>query len=251
MTTSPKIKRTFFAHKYMIPAGAALVLIALVGASTYTYGSSKGEKASLHTVQLPADLSTLKSIEDIRAQATVGLIGDVHVSGVELKQEDGVLVYKVQFSDGTFKLFDAKTGDLIANPALEAESEVPAGFVAGVTIDTAQATAQAVYPDKTIVKIELESEAGKVVYKVVFSDNSRVLVSAVDGSVVSSRDGGSASSHGKETEEEHESESAEQHESAKSESGSSNSGSSKIEDSTSGGSSNGGSGRSGSDSLDD
>ena len=78
MTTSPKTKRSFFSHKYIIPAGAALVLTALVGASTYTYGSSKGEKASLHTVQLPADLSTLKSIEDIRAQATVGLIGDVH-----------------------------------------------------------------------------------------------------------------------------------------------------------------------------
>jgi uncharacterized membrane protein YkoI len=234
MANSLKSKRNFFSHKYLIPTGAALVLVALVGASTYNYGTNKAEKASLSSVQLPADLSTVKSIDEIRTLATIGLIADVHVTGVELKQEDGSLVYKVQFSDGTFKLFDAKTGDLMANPALKTESEVPVNFVAGVTIDAARTTAQAVFPDKTITKIELESENSVVVYSVRFSDGSRVDISAVDGTVVSSKEGATTSTKGKDTEEEHESEQAEQHESPKSVSGSNNSGSNNSGGSSSG-----------------
>lgn len=189
---SPKL--AFLSNKFIIPASVALLLVALVGAGTYNYGTNKSEKASLRNVQLPSDLAGVKSMDEIRTIAGVGLIGDVKVIGVELKQEEGQLVYKVQFSDGTFKMFDAKTGDLIANAALEVQKEVPAGFVASVTIDTARTTAQATFPSKTIVKIELESENAIVVYSVRFSDGSRVDVSATDGSVVRSRDAASATS---------------------------------------------------------
>lgn len=59
----------------------------------------------------------------------------------------------------------------------------PAGLI---SLSDAQAIAQAQFPDKTIRKVEAETEHGILVYSVRFTDGSRVDVSAADGSIVKS-----------------------------------------------------------------
>lgn len=50
--------------------------------------------------------------------------------------------------------------------------------------DEAQTTAQAVFPNKTVTKVETENEHGATVYSFRFSDGSRVDVDAMTGKVV-------------------------------------------------------------------
>ncbi len=191
--TQPKV--SIFSRKHFVPlAGASLVFASLVGVGSFMYSSNRSEKASIRAIELPTDLSGVKSINEIRTLGSIGLIGGVSISGVELEQEDGVLVYKVRYSDGSFKLFDARTGEMVAKSDLENESSLPLNFVAGVSIDTARQAAQNVFPGKTVTKIELEQEEDIVVYSIRFSDESRVDVSASDGSVVRVKDGNSESS---------------------------------------------------------
>jgi uncharacterized membrane protein YkoI len=185
--TTKTLSKSLFSTKYFMPAGVALALVATVGIGSYLYSQNKTESAVLREVALPSDLSGLKSVDEIRGFATVGLVQGVSISSVELELEENVLVYKVKFTNGTFKLYNARTGEMVAKSDLEIDASVPADFVAGVTIESARATAQGVFPDKTIVKIELETEEQVVVYSVRFSDDSRVDVSAVDGSIVRSR----------------------------------------------------------------
>lgn len=59
----------------------------------------------------------------------------------------------------------------------------PAGLI---SLSDAQAIAQAQFPDKTIRKVEAETEHGILVYSVRFTDGSKVDVSAADGSIVKS-----------------------------------------------------------------
>ena len=186
--TQPKV--SIFSMKHFAPlAGASLVLAGLVGVGSYMVSSNKSEKASLRAVELPTDLSGLKPMDEIRQLASIGAVEGISIASVELEQEEGVLVYKVKFSDGTYKLYDARTGEMVAKSDLEIDASVPADFVATVSIDTARATAQGVFPNKAVKKIELETENGVVVYSVRFTDDSRVDVSAVDGTVVRSQDG--------------------------------------------------------------
>lgn len=181
-------KTGFFTMKRLVPIGASLALIALVGTGAYAYSAHTSKNELLREVELPSDLSGVLSVDEIRNLAGLGLASGVTITGVELEQEDQGLVYKVKYSDGTFKLYNATTGELIGNTSLEVDETVPAGFVAGVTIETARATAQGVFPNKSIRKIELDTENGVVVYSVRFTDDSRVDVSAQDGSVVRTRD---------------------------------------------------------------
>ena len=80
--------------------------------------------------------------------------------------------------------------------SVEKDESIPAGFVAGITVQQARDIAAGQRPGKTITKVQLETEEGKVVYSVRFSDNGRVDISATDGSVISVRQGESQSSSG-------------------------------------------------------
>lgn len=55
-----------------------------------------------------------------------------------------------------------------------------------VTLDQATAIAQAVFPDKTVQKVETETEHGVQIFSVRFTDGSRVDVRASDGAVLRS-----------------------------------------------------------------
>lgn len=180
-----------------------LVLGFIGGTGYYVYSQNDGKKSvnSQETTQetkkeltLPTDLTGLKTADEIRTIADGSLAGATIVS-VELEQEDGGLVFKVKLSDGKILFFDAKTGAPMTaeqvkddGPETEAEdddsSSIPAGFVAGITVDQAKATAQGTLPGKTVKKVELEPENGVMVYSVRFTDDSRVDVNATTGAVV-------------------------------------------------------------------
>lgn len=58
--------------------------------------------------------------------------------------------------------------------------------MSGATISMADAIAQAqaVFPDKTLVKVELENEHGTVIYEFRFSDGTHMAINAVTGAVL-------------------------------------------------------------------
>jgi uncharacterized membrane protein YkoI len=185
-----KTTSKLFTRAHLLPlAGASLVLASLVGTGSFLYSKNRSEQSSLRQVELPTNLSGIKSVDEIRNLTTALPLTGQTVSSFELENEEGALLYKVKYSDGSFKLFNARSGELFNKSSIEIDESVPASFVATTTIDTARNRAQEVFPDKTITKIELETENGVVVYSVRFSDDSRVDVSASDGSIVRSRNG--------------------------------------------------------------
>lgn len=165
------------------PAIAVLIMIVFVGATSAAVTNTRANNAREAEIELPADLAAVLSVDDIRAVALSEVPNGV-ITGVELEQEDGRLLYKVKFNDGSYKLYDANTGELVNKAQLEVDESVPAGFVATISLQEARTIAQNQQPGKTIVKIELEVENGVVVYSVRFSDDSRVDVSASDGSII-------------------------------------------------------------------
>lgn len=190
--------------KHIKTDGFALVTVLLVvlmvtvgGAGYYVYNRQNNSNDSLTNLSadeansiaeaLPDDISGVVEFSTIQSKIT-----DKTIAQIELQTEDGSLVFKVTFTDGTATYFDALTGlaadkDVDTSEAEDTEA-LPASFVPGVTFAQARATAMTEMPGKSIIKIELELEEGSVVYSVRFSDNSRVDVNAVTGAVVSSKD---------------------------------------------------------------
>ncbi|MCA9347058.1 PepSY domain-containing protein [Candidatus Saccharibacteria bacterium] len=236
------VKKSLFSEisrpMYYVPATLGVLLIA--GTTLFAYkttnASKSNEKALLANVALPSDLSAVKPIDEIRTLASTGLADGVTVVGVELDNEDGTLLYKVKFSDGTVKFYDANSGELVTKPVENETSEIPSNFTATISVDQARTIAQDQEPGKTIVKIEFEMEDGKAVYMVIFSDKTRLLISADDGSIIQQK----TETH-QETEDQNES-----HDDGDHESDSSNSGSSKTSNDDSHDESHSGSGSSGS-----
>lgn len=172
--------------------------------------SSQGEEADELAEALPDDLSGIQSLETVQEDAA-GLNVGVEIVGVELEVEDGVLVYVFHFADGTTVAYDANTGQQVTldddnDDEFEAENEaLPAGFVADVSVSEAIRIAKEQRPNSTVEKVELEVEDGEVVYSVRFTDESRVDVSATDGTVerVKSEDGGGSGDSGSDDDESH------------------------------------------------
>lgn len=185
-----KTNQSGIAHLAAVMAVVVVGAIGGVGYYVYQQGNDKPalrqeDKKSQDDV-LPLSLEGIKSTDEIKtvAQET---IGTANLVGVELEQEHGTLIYKLKLSDGRILFFDAKTGAPVTKTStetVETDDTIPAGFVAGITIDQARQTALAQRPGKTVSKIELETEEGKVVYSVRFTDGGRVDVNATDGSVV-------------------------------------------------------------------
>lgn len=179
-------KLSFLKTLNTVPGVAALAVLIVVGSVTGVLASNHARKVSERSSALPSNLEGLVSMESVRATA-LAENPTAQITGIELENEEGVLYYKVRFADGSFKLYDAKTGQLVVKPideTAEKDESVPADFKPAVTLDQARTTAQAKRPGQTVVKIELEVEDGVVVYSVRFADGSRVDVNATDGSVV-------------------------------------------------------------------
>lgn len=137
--------------------------------------------------ELPDDLSFVLPVSEIQTKAESENV-DKSVSGIELEFEDGVVVYVVHFNDGSVVVYDARTGDILQvgddnDDEIEDEDRVPAGFVAGITIQEAIDIAKQQRPSSKLRKVELEVENGMVVYSVRFTDDSRVDVNALNGAI--------------------------------------------------------------------
>lgn len=77
-----------------------------------------------------------------------------------------------------------KLEDRLSNIKNERDGSVPANFVPTISADKARELALVALPGKTIVKVQLSNEEGKVVWKVQFSEDKRVDVDATTGAIV-------------------------------------------------------------------
>jgi uncharacterized membrane protein YkoI len=148
-------------------------------------------------IELPENLSNVLGVEEMKTLASSDAPAGATITGVEIENEHGAVLYKVKFSDGSFRLYDAVTGlaYVETTDTVETNESVPADFVPGVSLQQARDIASAKRPGKTITKIELEMEEGKAVYSVRFSDGGRVDVNASDGSVVRIRQANESSTN--------------------------------------------------------
>lgn len=196
MATKKALRTKLLFNSRLVSIAAAVAVLGVVGGSSALISSNRAEKAQLHEVELPLDLTGVLPLDQIRTKALELAPASATITGIELEQEDGNLFYKVKFSDGSFRLFNAKTGEAVTSTdqELETDATVPADFVAGFSLQAAREKAQSERPGETIVKIELESEDGIIVYSVRFSDGGRVDISATDGTVVRVRDASNSGS---------------------------------------------------------
>lgn len=173
-----------------------IIVIGFIGFAGY-YAANRNENEtqlsidSSETVELkdelPSDLSNIKSISEIQTQAQEEN-SDKSIVGVELETDDGKTVYVIHFNDGSVVVYDAFTGAMVEinddnDDEIEDDELIPAGFVAGVSIQDAINTAKQNRPNSTLEKVELELEDGVVVYSVRFTDESRVDIDAISGEI--------------------------------------------------------------------
>lgn len=184
MATKQSPVKQFLHFIATTPALAVLIAIVLVGTTSALVATNRAEVAHKNEIEVPENLDGLLPLNDIKAIASKDA-GDTTIVGVELEKEDSGLVYKVKFSDGSFRLYDAKTGEAVASNDDEESGEVPAsGFNSGIGLAKAREIAAGQRPGATITKIELENEHGTVVYSIRFSDGGRVDVNAESGAVL-------------------------------------------------------------------
>jgi len=80
---------------------------------------------------------------------------------------------------------DKKIEDRMNNGVdIKRNDEVPTAFVPAISAEKAKLLALVALPGKTVVKIELHLEEGKIVWSVGFSDKKRVDIDATTGAVV-------------------------------------------------------------------
>lgn len=194
MAPEPKHKIGFLKlFKYNFASITALImLLVLVGGASAVVSSNRTKLANLRATEIPQDLSGVVSVESVRSTALNDVPGGT-ITGIELEQEDEGLLYKVKFSDGSVRFYDARSGQAVSrNTGVQTDQSVPSGFSAGISLQQARDIAQQQRPGKTIRKIELETEHGAVVYSVRFTDGGRVDVHANNGSITRNEGAGSS-----------------------------------------------------------
>ena len=193
------VKELFHQRQFMRASGVAVIaIVAVSGLAVNAQQQSNQRQSTIESnLEVPAQLDGVLAIEQMRTLAEKDKPAGASITKIELENEHGTVLYKVKFSDGSYRLYDAKTGlAFVDSTSVEKDESIPAGFVAGITVQQARDIAAGQRPGKTITKVQLETEEGKVVYSVRFSDNGRVDISATDGSVISVRQGESQSSSG-------------------------------------------------------
>jgi uncharacterized membrane protein YkoI len=185
--------------KFIYAGGFALLLVV---ASTFYAVNNRNDSLAREAeikdiIELPENLSNVLGVEEMKTLASSDAPAGATITGVEIENEHGAVLYKVKFSDGSFRLYDAVTGlaYVETKDTVKTNESVPADFVPGVSLQQARDIASAKRPGKTITKIELEMEEGKAVYSVRFSDGGRVDVNASDGSVVRIRQANESSTN--------------------------------------------------------
>jgi hypothetical protein len=175
-----------------------LVLAALGGVGYYVVGKqdTKSSVTSESTTPLettiPEDLSGVLPLDKIEELAKKD-DATVTIKGIELKTEDGVLVYVVHLSNGKQITFNATSGEQVAvsDDDSKDDDSLPGTITAKVSLSSAVDIAKKEHPGVAIEKIEVETEDGLLVYRVKFVDEALVEVDANNGSImeVKTKDG--------------------------------------------------------------
>jgi len=179
-----------FAHVEILLISVAV--IGVVGVGYYVFRQSQNKSAQNSVTQdtsdqattLPESLSNLKSVDEIRSASSTSLNGAT-ITGIELESENGTLVYKVKLSDGRVLTFNASTGASVSEKTEtkdEDDDSLPTTSVT-ISIDQARKIAQDRRPGKTINKIEVDNDGGKVYYSVRFTDSGKVEVDGTTGAI--------------------------------------------------------------------
>lgn len=123
------------------------------------------------------DVDRLKTIVDEQAPGLT-------IVDLELKNEDGVLVYEAKLSDGSVMVINATDGTYVTKIDDDENDDEEVSGIQNLKIDFADALKTALAEhDGSVRKIELEVEDGVLVYSVRFTDGFRVEVNAESGSV--------------------------------------------------------------------
>lgn len=182
-----------FGHFEILITVAVLGIVGLgalrVISSSSDPAASSDNNSSIETLLTDEDLSSIKTFDEI---ASLSGSSD-NLVGYELESEDGVLVYVLHFSDGTTMTYNAQSGEEVVHSddnddELDDSSVIDSGMTAKVTIKEAINIARAQRSGSEVEKVEMGYEDGKLVYKVKFTDDSKVLVNAVDGVVLLVKD---------------------------------------------------------------
>lgn len=178
----------------LVETSIALVVIILIGVIGWrVYDAQMNKNAQnnsvtkeIQTVDMtPAALQGIVDLPSVQQLALADQPG-VTVVHIELEQTEAGLVYKAELSDGSVKVYNARTGAFIKamTQPLKTTELLPADFAGGVGFAKALEIAKAAKPDSKVYKIELELEGGVVVYSVRFTDKARVDVNAQTGEIV-------------------------------------------------------------------
>ncbi len=137
---------------------------------------------------LPNDLSGIIDIDRLKTIVNDQTDG-LSIVDLELKSEDGVLVYQVKLSDGSVLVINANDGSFIVKTEDDESDDENLPNLADLKIgfNDALKTALAEH-EGGVRKIELELEDGVLVYSVRFIDGYRVDVNASNGSVIRTKD---------------------------------------------------------------
>jgi len=176
---------------------AVVVVVFVGGAGYYVYNhnlhktkpkNSEATESADTTLAapLPTDLLTLDKAKAL-AQAQKP---NTAVLGVELENENGVLVFKVKLAGGTTLAFNARTGAVVngaESSEVEGQTDLPADIKATITVSKAIEIALAQKSSGTVKNVELELEDGVLTYSVRFTDGGRVEINATTGAVIKTK----------------------------------------------------------------
>jgi len=171
-----------------------LVVIGLLGWKFFSSMQSNSQKdgvaQSVQTSDIdPAKLTDLADIATIQKSALEGKEG-AKVTGIQLKTEDGKLVYQATLSNGSVLTFDATTGTKLSEEqetADDAGESLPANFSGGIGLARAVEVAKTTVPNSAVRELELEEDDGLLVYRIKFANEAQVDVNATTGAIIRSK----------------------------------------------------------------
>jgi uncharacterized membrane protein YkoI len=171
-----------------------VLLVAVIAVAFWTVSSNKktvNNENTAATAQSALPESFAEVIEPKEVKTYLERLQlSTQIVSIELVTQGEKLVYKVTLSDGKKVTLDAKSGVQVGDilqVTQQATDDTVIDASNVIPIDVARKAAQAARPDKTIRKIELETEDGILVYSVRFTDGSRVDIHATTGEVVLSK----------------------------------------------------------------
>lgn len=162
---------------YILKTGIVLSVLVAVGACSESPGDSDRAEDARYQSQAEVTLEQAKQTAEA-AQNGIAI-------GIELDEENGSLVYEVEFVDADV-LVDAVNGEVLStepeNDASDREQDTQYQSLATVTLEQAMQTAEDAHSG-TPVAINLDEEDGSLVYEVEFPD-ADVFVDAGNGEVL-------------------------------------------------------------------